>query len=160
MIALYPGTFDPLSLGHEDVIIRASKLFDHLIVGVSNDNSKNNKYSLEERLHMLSLISKKLPNVTCESYSGLTVDFANANNIDVIIRGARNSTDFNYESQIAQMNNTMDNALESIFFIASDPYKSITSSLVREVISLNGDYSKFVSQEVANFLNKIKVKSL
>jgi pantetheine-phosphate adenylyltransferase len=74
----------------------------------------------------------------------------------VIVRGARNSTDFNYESQIAQMNNTMDKTLESIFFIASDPFKSITSSLVREVIIQNGDYSKFVSQDVTNFLGKIK----
>ena len=86
---------------------------------------------------------------------GLLLDFANTNNINVIVRGARNSTDFNYESQISQMNNSMDSALESIFFIATDPFKSITSSLVRQVIDLNGDYSKFISKDVANHLVKI-----
>ena len=160
MNAMYPGTFDPLTLGHEEIIDRAANLFDHLLVSVANDSLKSTMFELDDRLKLVEIISSRYPNVTVSSYDGLTIDFANANNIDVIIRGVRNSTDFNYESQIAQMNNTMNNASESIFFIASDPFKSVTSSLVREVINLNGDYSKFVSQEVANFLNKIKVKSL
>ena len=160
MNAMYPGTFDPLTLGHEEIINRAAKISDNLLVAVAVNSSKTTMFDLQDRLKLVEIITSRYPNVTFGSYEGLTVDFANANNIDVIIRGARNSTDFNYESQIAQMNNTMDNALESIFFIASDPFKSVTSSLVREVINLNGDYSKFVSQEVANFLNKIKVKSL
>ena len=160
MNAMYPGTFDPLTLGHEEIIDRAANLFDHLLVSVANDSLKSTMFELDDRLKLVEIISSRYPNVTVSSYDGLTIDFANANNIDVIIRGVRNSTDFNYESQIAQMNNTMNNASESIFFIASDPFKSVTSSLVREVINLNGDYSKFVSQEVANFLNKIKAKSL
>ena len=85
----------------------------------------------------------------------MTVEFAKENNVDVILRGTRDSTDFNYESQIAQMNNAMNNELESIFFIASDSYKSITSSLVRQVIELKGDYSKFISKEVANQIKKL-----
>jgi len=113
-------------------------------------------FDLQDRLKLVEIITSRYPNVTFGSYEGLTVDFANTNNIDVIIRAVRNSTDFNYESQIAQMNNTMDNALESIFFIASDPFKSITSSLVRQVINLNGDYSKFISKDVVNHLEKIK----
>ena len=140
MNAMYPGTFDPLTLGHEEIINRAAKISDNLLVAVSVNSSKTTMFDLQDRLKLVEIITSRYPNVTFGSYEGLTVDFANANNIDVIIRGARNSTDFNYESQIAQMNNTMDNALESIFFIASDPYKSITSSLVREVISLNGNY--------------------
>ena len=152
MNAMYPGTFDPLTLGHEEIINRAAKISDNLLVAVAVNSSKTTMFDLQDRLKLVEIITSRYPNVTFGSYEGLTVDFANANNIDVIIRGARNSTDFNYESQIAQMNNTMDNALESIFFIASDPYKSITSSLVREVISFNGDYSKFVSQQVFNHL--------
>jgi pantetheine-phosphate adenylyltransferase len=154
MNAMYPGTFDPLTLGHEEIINRAAKISDNLLVAVAVNSSKTTMFDLQDRLKLVEIITSRYPNVTFGSYEGLTVDFANANNIDVIIRGARNSTDFNYESQIAQMNNTMDNALESIFFIASDPYKSITSSLVREVISLNGDYSKFVSQQVFDHLKK------
>ena len=154
MNAIYPGTFDPLTLGHEEIINRAAKISDNLLVAVAMNSSKPTMFALQDRLKLVEIITSRYPNVTFGSYEGLTVDFANANNSDVIIRGVRNSTDFNYESQIAQMNNTMDNALESIFFIASDPYKSITSSLVREVISLNGDYSKFVSQQVFDHLKK------
>ena len=154
MNAMYPGTFDPLTLGHEEIINRAAKISDNLLVAVAVNSSKTTMFDLQDRLKLVEIITSRYPNVTFDSYEGLTVDFANANNIDTIIRAARNSTDFNYESQIAQMNNTMDNALESIFFIASDPYKSITSSLVREVISLNGDYSKFVSKQVFDHLKK------
>jgi pantetheine-phosphate adenylyltransferase len=154
MNAMYPGTFDPLTLGHEEIINRAAKISDNLLVAVAVNSSKTTMFDLQDRLKLVEIITSQYPNVTFGSYEGLTVDFANTNNIDVIIRAVRNSTDFNYESQIAQMNNTMDNALESIFFIASDPYKSITSSLVREVISFNGDYSKFVSQQVFDHLKK------
>ena len=160
MNAMYPGTFDPLTLGHEEIIDRAANLFDHLLVSVANDSLKSTMFELDDRLKLVEIISSRYPNVTVSAYDGLTIDFAKSNNINVILRGVRNSSDFIYESQISQTNNTMDKSLESIFFIASDSYKSITSSLVREVINLNGDYSKFVSQEVANFLNKIKAKSL
>jgi len=152
---MYPGTFDPLTLGHEEIINRAAKLFDNLLVAVAVNSSKPTMFNLQDRLKLVEIVSSRYPNVTFSSYEGLTIDFANTNNTNVIVRGARNSTDFNYESQISQMNNTMDSALESIFFIASDPFKSITSSLVRQVIDLNGDYSKFISKDVANHLGKI-----
>ena len=155
MNAMYPGTFDPLTLGHEEIINRAAKLFDNLLVAVAVNSSKPTMFNLQDRLKLVEIVSSRYPNVTFSSYEGLTIDFANTNNINVIVRGARNSTDFNYESQISQMNNSMDSALESIFFIATDPFKSITSSLVRQVIHLNGDYSKFISKDVANHLLKI-----
>ena len=155
MNAMYPGTFDPLTLGHEEIINRAAKLFDNLLVAVAVNSSKPTMFNLQDRLRLVEIVSSRYPNVTFSSYEGLTIDFANTKNINVIVRGARNSTDFNYESQISQMNNTMDSALESIFFIATDPFKSITSSLVRQVIDLNGDYSKFISKDVANHLVKI-----
>ena len=155
MNAMYPGTFDPLTLGHEEIINRAAKLFDNLLVAVAVNSSKPTMFNLQDRLRLVEIVSSRYPNVTFSSYEGLTIDFANTKNINVIVRGARNSTDFNYESQISQMNNSMDSALESIFFIATDPFKSITSSLVRQVIDLNGDYSKFISKDVANHLVKI-----
>ena len=157
MKVLYPGTFDPLTLGHEDIIGRASKLFDNLLIAVVKDSTKSTMFKLEDRLKFVQIITSQYSNVTFTSYEGLTVEFAKANNIDVILRGARDSTDFNYESQMAQMNNTMDDKSESIFFIASDTYKSITSSLVRQVIDFKGDYSKFISQEVANQIKRLKV---
>jgi pantetheine-phosphate adenylyltransferase len=158
MNAMYPGTFDPLTLGHEEIIDRAANLFDHLLVSVANDSLKSTMFELDDRLKLVEIISSRYPNVTVSSYDGLTIDFAKSNNINVILRGVRNSSDFNYESQISQMNNTMDKSLESLFFIASDSYKSITSSLVRQVISLNGDYSNFISNDVARYVKKIKNK--
>ena len=155
MNAMYPGTFDPLTLGHEEIIDRAANLFDHLLVSVAKDSSKSTMFELNDRLKLVEIISSRYLNVTVSSYDGLTIDFAKSNNINVILRGVRNSSDFNYESQISQMNNTMDKSIESLFFIASDSYKSITSSLVRQVIDLNGDYSKFISKDVANHLVKI-----
>ena len=156
MNAMYPGTFDPLTLGHEEIIDRAANLFDHLLVSVANDSLKSTMFELDDRLKLVEIISSRYPNVTVSSYDGLTIDFAKSNNINVILRGVRNSSDFNYESQISQMNNAMDKSLESLFFIASDSYKSITSSLVRQVISLNGDYSNFISNDVARYIKKIK----
>jgi pantetheine-phosphate adenylyltransferase len=156
MNAMYPGTFDPLTLGHEEIIDRAANLFDHLLISVAKDSSKATMFEIDERLKLVEIISSRYSNVTASSYDGLTVDFAKSNNINVILRGVRNSSDFIYESQISQTNNTMDKSLESIFFIASDSYKSITSSLVREVINLNGDYSRFISKDIASHLEKIK----
>ena len=156
MNAIYPGTFDPLTLGHEDIIHRAANIFDHLLVAVVKNSSKSTMFKIEDRLKLVEIISSRYPNVTFNSYEGLTIDFAKAENINVILRGARNSTDFNYESQISQMNNTMDKSLESLFFIASDQYKSITSSLVRDVINLDGNCSKFLSKEVYNYLKTLR----
>ena len=158
MNAMYPGTFDPLTLGHEEIIDRAANLFDHLLVSVANDSLKSTMFELDDRLKLVEIISSRYPNVTVSAYDGLTIDFAKSNNINVILRGVRNSSDFNYESQISQMNNAMDKSLESLFFIASDSYKSITSSLVRQVISLNGDYSNFISNDVGRYIKKIKNK--
>ena len=155
MNAIYPGTFDPLTLGHEEIINRAAKLFDNLLVAVAVSSSKLTMFDLQDRLKLVEIISNRYPNVTFTSYKGLTVDCAHTNNIKTILRGARNSTDFNYESQISQMNNSLNDSVESLFFIASDQYKSITSSLVREVIDANGDFSKFVSKDIFSYIRKL-----
>ncbi len=154
MDAIYPGTFDPLTLGHEEIISRAAKLFDNVLVAVAVNSSKPTMFDLQDRLKLVEIISNRYPNVTFTSYKGLTVDCAHTNNIKTILRGARNSTDFNYESQISQMNNSLNDSIESLFFIASDQYKSITSSLVREVIDANGDFSKFVSKDIYSYIRK------
>ena len=154
MDAIYPGTFDPLTLGHEEIISRAAKLFDNVLVAVAVNSSKPTMFDLQDRLKLVEIISNRYPNVTFTSYKGLTVDCAHTNNIKTILRGARNSTDFNYESQISQMNNSLNDSVESLFFIASDQYKSITSSLVREVIDANGDFSKFVSKDIYSYIRK------
>ena len=155
MDAIYPGTFDPLTLGHEEIISRAAKLFDNVLVAVAVNSSKPTMFDLQDRLRLVEIISNRYPNVTFTSYKGLTVDCAHTNNIKTILRGARNSTDFNYESQISQMNNSLNDSVESLFFIASDQYKSITSSLVREVIDANGDFSKFVSKDIFSYIRKL-----
>jgi len=155
MDAIYPGTFDPLTLGHEEIISRAAKLFDNVLVAVAVNSSKPTMFDLQDRLKLVDIISNRYPNVTFTSYKGLTVDCAHTNNIKTILRGARNSTDFNYESQISQMNNSLNDSVESLFFIASDQYKSITSSLVREVIDANGDFSKFVSKDIFSYIRKL-----
>tara|TARA_B110000902_G_C14119412_1_gene517555 strand:- start:33 stop:500 length:468 start_codon:yes stop_codon:yes gene_type:complete len=155
MDAIYPGTFDPLTLGHEEIISRAAKLFDNVLVAVAVNSSKPTMFDLQDRLKLVEIISNRYPNVTFTSYKGLTVDCAHTNNIKTILRGARNSTDFNYESQISQMNNSLNDSIESLFFIASDQYKSITSSLVREVIDANGDFSKFVSKDIFSYIRKL-----
>jgi len=156
MNAIYPGTFDPLTLGHEEIIARAAKVFDNLLVAVVEDSSKVLMFNLVDRLKLVEIISNRYQNVTFTSYKGLTVDCAHTNNIKIILRGIRNSTDFNYESQISQMNNSLNDSIESLFFIASDQYKSITSSLVREVIDSNGDYKKFISKEVYDYIKKLQ----
>jgi len=155
MDAIYPGTFDPLTLGHEEIISRAAKLFDNVLVAVAVNSSKPTMFDLQDRLKLVEIISNRYPNVTFTSYKGLTVDCAHTNNIKTILRGARNSTDLNYESQISQMNNSLNDSIESLFFIASDQYKSITSSLVREVIDANGDFSKFVSKDIFSYIRKL-----
>ena len=156
MNAIYPGTFDPLTLGHEEIIARAAKVFDNLLVAVVEDSSKALMFNLVDRLKLVEIVSNRYPNVTFTSYKGLTIDFAHKNNIKIILRGTRNSTDFNYESQISQMNNSLNDSIESLFFIASDQYKSLSSSIVREVINLNGDFSKFVSNEVYDYIKKLQ----
>ena len=156
MNVIYPGTFDPLTLGHEEIIHRAANIFDSVLVAVAEDTSKSTMFELEDRLSLVEIFSSQYDNVSFSSYDGLTIDFAKSKNINIILRGARNSTDFNYESQISQMNNAMDKSIESLFFIAADSYKSITSSLVRQVIKLDGDYSKFLSSKVYNHLKLIR----
>ena len=151
--AIYPGSFDPVTMGHLDIIKRASKVVDELIVSVLNNNSKSPLFSVENRVKMLEEVVKDLPNVKVMSFEGLLVDFAKEVNAKVIVRGLRAVTDFEYELQMAQTNNEID----TIFFTTSLEYAYLSSSTVKEAAYYGADISKLVPETVVNKVyDKIK----
>jgi len=144
--AIYPGTFDPMTVGHIDVANRASKMFDDLIIGVAGDPSarKTPFFDLEERVQMATEILSDLPNVQVRAFSGLLVNFAAEVNAGVIVRGLRAISDFEYEVQIAGVNRHLSPSVETVFIAASQDYTFLSSSIVKEIAKLEGDYSDFV----------------
>lgn len=142
--AIYPGTFDPMTVGHMDVAKRASSMFDDVIVGVAGSTSKNTFFSLEERVAMATDILADLENVTVQSFDGLLVDYAAEANSKVIVRGLRAISDFEYEVQIAGVNRHLAPEVETVFIAASQEYTFLSSSIVREIARLHGDVSDFV----------------
>lgn len=152
--AIYPGSFDPVTLGHLDVIERSSKMVDHLIVGVLNNNTKSPLFSVEERVNMLKDVTSHLPNVEIVSFSGLLVDFMEQNNIGVTIRGLRAVTDFEYELQMAQTNHATNPNVDTIFLTTNLKYAYLSSSIVKEVARYGGDISKFVPDIVKEMVYK------
>ena len=151
--AIYPGSFDPVTYGHLDIIIRASSIFDELTVSVLNNNTKTPLFSVEERVKMLKEATKDLPNVTVDSFSGLLIDYAQRKGVHVAIRGLRAITDFEYELQIAQTNRKFsDGDLDTVFLTTSLEYAYLSSSTVKEIASFNGDISKCVPDFVAGLI--------
>ena len=146
--AIYPGSFDPVTLGHLDIIKRASKIFDELIVGVLNNNSKSPLFSVETRVKMLNDVVKDLPNVKVMSFEGLLVDFARKVDAQIIVRGLRAVTDFEYELQMSQTNTVLNENVDTIFFTTSLEYAYLSSSTVREAAYFGADISKFVPESV------------
>ncbi|NQZ88735.1 MAG: pantetheine-phosphate adenylyltransferase [Colwellia sp.] len=142
--AIYPGTFDPVTNGHSDLIERASYLFSEVIVGVAASPSKKPRFDLAQRVAMIEEVSQHLPNITVVGFSGLLVDFAKNNNAKVLIRGLRAVSDFEYEFQLANMNRRLSPELESVFLTPSEGNSFISSTLVKEVSLHNGDVSQFV----------------
>lgn len=142
--AIYPGTFDPMTVGHIDVVERASKMFDDVIIGVAASANKSPFFSLDERVGMSRKITDKLDNVTVQAFDGLLVDFANEVSSQVIVRGLRAISDFEYEVQIAGVNRHLAPAIETVFIAASQKYTFLSSSIVREIARLKGDVSDFV----------------
>lgn len=153
-IAVYPGSFDPITKGHLDIIMRGSKLFDKLIVAVLKNQSKKSMFSIDERVDMLKQIARDIPNVEVDMFSGLLVDYCKDRKVNAIIRGLRAISDFEYELQMAQMNRQLNQEVETIFLTTSTQYSFLSSSLVKEVASLNGDISEFVPDIVLTELNK------
>lgn len=159
-IAIYPGSFDPVTKGHLDIIERSAKMVDILIVAVLNNNSKSPLFSVEERVNMLKEVTKNVDNVRVDSFSGLLVDFAKETNATIIIRGLRAVTDFEYELQMSQTNRIMDNGIDTVFLTTSLEYAYLSSSIVKEVAVCGGDISKFVPEFVVKKVSeKIKVIS-
>ena len=151
--AMYPGTFDPITLGHEDIIKRAVKVFDRVVVAIAADTgSKAPMFDLEERVELARSALGSINGVEVASYKGLTVDFARDNGLSVIIRGLRAVSDFEYEFQLATMNRHLTDEVETVFLTPPETYTFISSSLVREIARLGGDVSEFVSPKVKEAL--------
>lgn len=146
--AVYPGSFDPITFGHIDIIERSAKMVDELVIAVLRNSAKNALFSLEERVNMIKEITKNLPNVRVETFDGLLVDYMRQIDATIIIRGLRAVTDFEYELQIAQMNHVLKEDAETIFLMTNLQYSYLSSSLVKEIASYGGDISKFVPNEL------------
>lgn len=153
--AIYPGSFDPITFGHQDIIERSSAIFDELIVGVLNNSAKNSLFSVDERVSMLRELTKDILNVTVDSFDGLLVDYMKESGATIIVRGLRAVTDFEYELQIAQTNHVEYPAVETVFLTTNLKYSYLSSSVVREFAAYGGDISKFVP---AQFVDRIYQK--
>ena len=145
---IYAGSFDPITLGHLDIIKRAARITKKLIIAVLNNNAKKPAFSVEERVQLIRKVTKDIPGVEVMSFSGLTVDFAKEQNANVLVRGLRAVTDFEYELQIAQLNHKLNPDIDTIFLTTSVEYSDLSSSIVKEIASYGGDISQFVPPEV------------
>ena len=152
--AVYPGTFDPMTRGHEDLVRRASKLFDRVIVGVADSRSKKPFFSMDERVQIAQEVLGHYPNVEVCGFTGLLKDFVRKHDAKVIIRGLRAVSDFEYEFQMAGMNRYLLPDVETLFLTPSDQYQFISGTIVREIAQLGGDVSKFVFPSVEAWLAK------
>lgn len=150
--AIYPGTFDPVTNGHTDLIERAAKLFKHVVIGIAANPSKQPRFTLEERVKLVKMITSHLNNVEVVGFSGLLVDFAKEQKASVLVRGLRAVSDFEYEFQLANMNRRLSSDLESVFLTPAEENSFISSTLVKEVAHHGGDVSQFVHPEVARAL--------
>jgi len=151
---MYPGTFDPLTNGHHELVLRAAALFDQVVVAVAESPGKTPIFSFEERMDMARQVLSEIKNVSVDGYAGLTVDYAREHEINLIIRGLRAATDFEHEFQLASMNRHLQPGIETVFLTSTDEYSFLSSSLVREVASLGGDVSKFIHPKVGRMLRK------
>jgi pantetheine-phosphate adenylyltransferase len=151
-IAIYPGTFDPITNGHTDIVLRATRLFDHVIVGVAISTSKKTVFSSDERVEMATTALKNIKNTEVRCFDGLVTAYAREMRAKVIIRGLRAVSDFEYEFQMAGMNRRLNEKIETVCLTPADNFSYISSSLVREVASLGGDVSPFVHNDVMKAL--------
>ncbi|HCS20442.1 MAG TPA: pantetheine-phosphate adenylyltransferase [Bacteroidetes bacterium] len=146
--AVFPGTFDPITIGHVDIIQRALPLFDEIVIGVGRNNDKTHLFDLETRLNWIREIFKDEPKVSVDHYPGLTVDFARFKKAQCILRGLRSVTDFEYEFQISQVNKGLNPDIETVFLMATPAFTPISSKIVRDVIIKGGNYKPFVPDAV------------
>lgn len=154
-IAVYPGSFDPPTLGHLDVLKRAARLFEQVIVAVGVNSSKSPFFSLEERLEALTACTRGLPNVRVDSFDGLLIRYVESVGGNAIVRGLRATSDFDYEFQIAMANRRMEPNIETVCLMTKDEHSFLSSTIVREVARLGGDYAGFVPAEVAEIIKRV-----
>ncbi len=148
VIAVFPGTFDPITLGHQDLIRRSAEMFGSVIVAVAMAHHKKTMFNLDERLGMVAEVLQPLKNVQVQSFTGLVRDFAVARNATVMVRGVRSVTDFDYEAQLAGMNRALAAQVDTVFLTPDSRYQFISSTLVREIATLKGDVAQFVAPSV------------
>ena len=146
--AIYPGSFDPVTFGHIDIIERSAKMVDELVVAILNNSAKNPLFSIKERVSMLEEITGHIPNIRITSFNGLLIDYAREADASIIVRGLRAVTDFEYELQIAQTNRIVNSQIDTIFLTTSLEYAYLSSTIVKEVASYGGDISHFVPEQL------------
>jgi pantetheine-phosphate adenylyltransferase len=151
-IAVFPGSFDPVTLGHESIVRRALPLFDRIIVAVGENTTKKYMFSVEDRMEFLKIVFGDLPNIYIDKYSGLTVDYCRKLNANYILRGLRTSADFEFERSIGQVNKLLYPDIENVFFLSLPEHTALNSSIVRDIIKHNGDISRFVPTSVIHML--------
>lgn len=153
-IAMYPGTFDPITLGHIDIIQRSSKLFDRVIVTLAKNTKKEPLFSIEERIEMITDAVRDMQNVEVEEFDGLLINFARKRNVSVIVRGLRAISDFEYEFQMALMNRQMADEVTTVFLMPHEKFTYLNSTIIRDVAALGGDIKKFTTPFVARKLQE------
>lgn len=153
-IAVFPGSFDPITKGHESIVLRALDLFDEIIVAIGENSQKSSFFYLQTRIDFLHKVFQNIPRVTVMSYSGLTVDFCHSVNAKYILRGLRTSADFEFERGIGQMNKKMHPDIETVFLLSLPEFTPITSSIVRDIIRNGGDAKQFVPDAITDELEK------
>ncbi|OIP00213.1 MAG: pantetheine-phosphate adenylyltransferase [Bacteroidetes bacterium CG2_30_33_31] len=155
-IAVFPGSFDPITVGHESVINRALALFDKIIIAVGVNSSKNNMFTIEERIEFIEDTFSTENKIQVVNYEGLTVDFCKKNNAKFILRGLRTAADFEFERSIGQVNTIMDSSIETIFLLTSAAHAPIASSVVRDIIKNRGDITDLVPKAIEKYFKKLK----
>ncbi len=153
-IAVFPGSFDPVTKGHESIVLRALSLFDEIIVAIGENSEKNSFFYLQTRIDFLEKVFKPYPQVLIQSYKGLTVDFCRSVNARYILRGLRTSADFEFERSIGQMNKKMFHEIETVFLLTMPEFSPLTSSIVRDIIRNGGDARQFVPDAITSELEK------
>lgn len=153
-IAVCPGSFDPVTMGHVDIIQRGAKVFDEVRVAILNNSSKNPLFSLEERVELLEVVTKDFDNVIVDTFDGLLIDYAKSVNANAIIRGLRAVSDFEYEMQMTSMNRVLNEQIETFFIMTNNQYSFLSSSIVKEVAKYKGNISELVPSEVEKALDK------
>ena len=159
-IAIFPGSFDPITIGHESIVTRASKLFDKIIIAVGVNSGKNNMFSLEQRVEWIKTVFEGQTNISVISYTGMTIDLCKRMNANYILRGLRTSADFEFERSIGQINKKMHPDIETVFLLTSTEHTPLNSSIVRDILRNDGDIKQFIPKRLDGLITKDKIHQI